>query len=177
VASRRRGDLAVPKILEKPKKVIDKIADIQQLMANGVLLLMMAIITFDVVGRNFFNNPLKGSYELTELSSAMLVFLALAITHRVGDHITIDFLVERFSEKARNLIQGVVELVIALVTLLMALQIYDNGLRMMERNATTAELALPVHPFLFLIALTVIIFTLTAILKAITHFRLAVNKQ
>jgi TRAP-type transport system small permease protein len=137
----------------------------------------MAIITFDVIGRNLFNSPLKGTYELTELSSALLVFFALAITHRLGDHITIDFLTDRFTERNRNRIFGVIEIIIAVVLFSMARHMFDNGLRMMERNATTTDLALPVHPFIFIIAFTIIVFMLTAIFKAIAYFRLAVNNE
>ncbi|MEN2465728.1 TRAP transporter small permease [Ornithinibacillus sp. FSL M8-0202] len=166
----------MPKLLEKSESLVIKIVGIQGHIANGVLLFMMAIISFDVIGRNFFNNPLKGTYEMTELSSAMLVFLALAITHQKGNHITIDFLVDRFSKKVQNLLLGVVEMVIALVVLLMAMHIFENGLRMMERNSATTDLGLPVYPFLFIIAFTLTMFMLLAFFKAIAYFRMAVMK-
>lgn len=166
----------MPKLLEKSESLVIKIVGIQGHIANGVLLFMMAIISFDVIGRNFINNPLKGTYEMTELSSAMLVFLALAITHQKGNHITIDFLVDRFSKKVQNLLLGVVEMVIALVVLLMAMHIFENGLRMMERNSATTDLGLPVYPFLFIIAFTLTMFMLLAFFKAIAYFRMAVMK-
>jgi len=167
----------MPNLLAKPEKILAKLVDIQQMVANAILIFMMAIITFDVIGRNLFNSPLKGTYELTELSSALLVFFALAITHRVGDHITIDFLTDRFTERNRNRIFGVIEIMIAVVLFSMAKHILDNGIRMMERNATTTDLALPVHPFIFIIAFTILVFMLTAIFKAIAYFRLAVNNE
>ncbi|GGA79003.1 TRAP transporter small permease [Ornithinibacillus halotolerans] len=161
----------------KPEKILNKIVDIQQVLANGVLLFMMAIITFDVIGRNLFKSPLKGTYEMTELSSALLVFLALAITHRVGDHIKIDFLVDHFSERVRKFLFGSIEIVITVVLLLMSNHIFENGLRMMERNSTTTDLGLPVYPFLFIISFTLLIFMLTSVFKAITYFRLAVSEK
>src|SRR5690606_18304213 len=153
----------MPNLLAKPEKILAKLVDIQQMVANAILIFMMAIITFDVIGRNLFNSPLKGTYELTELSSALLVFFALAITHRVGDHITIDFLSDRFTERNRNRIFGVIEIMIAVVLFSRAKHILDNGIRMMERNATTTDLALPVHPFIFIITFTILVFMLTAI--------------
>lgn len=114
---------------------------------------------------------------MTELGAALLVFFALAITHRVGDHITIDFLVEKFSTKAQNIVKGIIDLVIAVVLILMSLQIFDNGLRMMERNSQTTDLAIPVYPFVFVITITLFVFALTAILKAIHYFGSAVSKN
>lgn len=161
----------------KVEKILKKIEEIQQFISNMFLIFIMTIITLDVIGRNFFNKPLKGTYEMTELGAALLVFFALAITHRHNDHITIDFIVDRFPKKIRNIINGIVELVIALVLLFMASHIFDNGLRSMERNLTTTDLALSIHPFLFIVAFTLIIFALTAIFKAITQFRSVVNMK
>jgi TRAP-type transport system small permease protein len=167
----------MPKVLLKAETILNKIVKIQQLIANLVLLMMMALITFDVIGRNLINSPLKGAYELTELNSALLVFFALAMTHKVGEHIKIDFLTDRLKEGTRNRLFGIIEIVISVVLFLMAWQIFDNGLRMMVRNSATTDLGLPVHPFIFIIAFTIIIFMLTAFFKAIAYFRLAVSKE
>lgn len=165
------------KWIERSEKILNKLIDIQQFISNIFLIFIMSIITFDVLGRNLLNKPLKGTYEMTELGAALLVFFALAITHRKDDHITIDFFVERFSEKVRNIINGIVEIVIAVILFIMSKNIFDNALRMMERKTTTTDLALSLYPFLFLITFTLIIFALTAIFKAINYFGLAVNKK
>ena len=96
------------KWIERSEKILNKVIDIQQFISNIFLIFIMSIITFDVLGRNLLNKPLKGTYEMTELGAALLVFFALAITHRKDDHITIDFFVERFSVKVRNIINGIV---------------------------------------------------------------------
>lgn len=167
----------MPKWIKKTEKFVDKIVDIQQFLSNIFLIFIMLIISLDVLGRNILNKPLKGTYELTELGAALLVFFALAITHRVGDHITIDFVVERFSEKAQNIIKGIIDIVIAIILVVMSVQIFDNGLRMMDRSSTTTDLSIPVYPFLFIITFTLIIFALTAIFKAIHYFGSVVNKN
>lgn len=165
------------KWIEKSEKILDKIVDIQQFISNMFLVFIMTIITIDVLGRNLLNKPLKGTYELTELGAALLVFFALAITHRKGEHITIDFIVDKFPAKAKNMLLGIVEIVIAVILFIMSNHLFDNGLRMMERKSTTTDLAISVHPFLFIITFTLIIFALTAIFKAIHYFGLAVNKK
>lgn len=165
------------KWIEKSEKILDKIVDIQQFISNMFLVFIMTIITIDVLGRNLLNKPLKGTYELTELGAALLVFFALAITHRKGEHITIDFIVDKFSAKAKNMLLGIVEIVIAVILFIMSNHLFDNGLRMMERKSTTTDLAISVHLFLFIITFTLIIFALTAIFKAIHYFGLAVNKK
>src|SRR5690625_2448468 len=164
-------------MMKKSEKILNKIVDIQQFISNMFLIFIMAIITFDVLGRNLLNKPLKGTYEMTELGAALLVFFALAITHRRGEHITIDFVVDKFYKKSRNIINGIVEVVTTVILLFMSKHLFDNGLRMMERKSTTTDLAISVHPFLFIITFTLVIFALTAIVKAISYFRLAVDKK
>ncbi|MGJ9385275.1 TRAP transporter small permease [Salipaludibacillus sp. CF4.18] len=73
------------------------------------------MITIDVIGRYFFNKPISGSFELTELGSAILVFFALAITHKYKEHNAIGFIVDKLSHKARNIIEGIIELFISVV--------------------------------------------------------------
>ncbi|MFC5629649.1 TRAP transporter small permease [Aliibacillus thermotolerans] len=164
-------------MINKIEKYIQKIVELEQFIANLFLLFIMFIITLDVLGRNLWNKPITGTVELTELGSALLVFFALAMTHRKDEHIGIDFLVDRFPLPLRHFMIGVVEIIIAIVLFLMARHVFDNGLRMMERNATTTDLALPMYPFLFVVMFTLAIFALTAIFKAIYRFRRAVRKS
>src|SRR5690625_5307593 len=165
------------KMIEKSEKVLNKVVDIQQFISNMALLFIMTIITLDVLGRNLFNKPLKGTYEMTELGAALLVFLALAITHRKDEHITIDFVVDLLPAKVRHIINGIAELIIVAVVLLMSQHIFNNGVRMMERKTTTTDLSITVYPFLFIITITLVVFALMAIIKAISYFRMAVNKE
>lgn len=165
------------KVIEKSETILKKIVNVQQFLSNIFLLFIMTIITLDVLGRNLLNKPLIGTYELTEIGAALLVFFALAMTHQHGEHVTIDFIVERFSKKAQNILNGVIEIIIAVILVFMSWHVFENGLRMMERNATTTDLGLSVHPVLFIITFTLIIFALTAIFKATTYFGLAVNRK
>src|SRR5690625_7963144 len=132
----------MPKMIEKTEKILHKIVDIQQFIANMFLVFIMLIITFDVIGRNVLNKPLKGTFEMTELSAALLVFFALAITHRHGDPITIDFVVDRFSGKVRNMLNGVIEFVIAIVLFFMASHVFDSDMLLIDRIRTSTVVAM-----------------------------------
>lgn len=159
------------------ERYLNKIITIQQFFANLLLVFMMLIISFDVIGRNFFNKPLTGTFEMTELSSALLVFFALIVTHQNSEHVTIDFVTDKLPAKVQNIINGFIEIIITIVLLFMSRHIFANGLRMMERKATTTDLSLPLYPFMFIITLTLITFALFTIFKAIYYFRMAVDKK
>ena len=86
-------------------------------------------------------------------------------------------MVDLLPAKVRHIINGIVELIIVAVVLLMSQHIFNNGLRMMERKTTTTDLSITVYPFLFIITITLVVFALMAIIKAISYFRMAVNKE
>lgn len=167
--------------MKKALKVIDnllnKLTSIQLLLSNIFLIFMMSIITFDVLGRNFFNKPLSGTFEMTELSSALLVFFALAMTHRHNEHVSIDFVADRLGAKARSILDGFVEFIIFIVLVFMASQVFENAGRIMERKTTTSDLGLVIYPFLYIATFGLFIFALVALASAIKYWALAVKKS
>lgn len=162
-------------------KVLDnllgKLVGLQQFIANGLLIFMMLIISFDVLGRNFFNKPLSGTFEMTELTSALLVFFALAMTHRHKEHISIDFVVVKLPERIKNILQGIVEIIIFATVIFMANHVLGNAIRIMGRKTTTSDLGLPIYPFLFIATFALSVFALVALASAIKYWALAVKKS
>lgn len=157
--------------------LLEKLIGLQQLIANCLLIFMMLIISFDVLGRNIFNKPLSGTFEMTELTSALLVFFALAMTHRHKENISIDFVVVKLPDKARNLLQGFVEIIIFATIVFMANHVLGNAFRIMARKTTTSDLGLPIYPFLFISTFALGVFALVALASAIKYWALAVKKS
>ncbi len=83
------------------------------IVAGGILVGMMAFIFADVLMRYFFNNPIEGSYEITEqILMVSIVFFALAF----ASHIRVTFAVERLPRK--------VNIAIRSITLLLAVSFF-----------------------------------------------------
>lgn len=58
------------------------------LLVTGLVL----VTCVDVVGRYFFNAPLGGAFELTQIFLAALVFVSLPLTTLHGGHVEVDLL-------------------------------------------------------------------------------------
>ncbi|MDO5369539.1 TRAP transporter small permease subunit, partial [Paracoccus sp. (in: a-proteobacteria)] len=56
----------------------------------GLTLLMVVVTCIDVVGRYLFNRPFGGAFEITQMSLAALVFVALPLTTRARAHVEVD---------------------------------------------------------------------------------------
>ena len=59
-------------------------------VAAVLMLCLMLLTCADVVGRYFFNKPMTGGFELTEVLLAALIFAGLPLVTLRGDHITVD---------------------------------------------------------------------------------------
>ncbi|SDI98862.1 TRAP transporter small permease [Alteribacillus bidgolensis] len=145
-------------------------------IANIVLCFVMLLITFDVIGRFFFNQPITGSFELTELGSAILVFFTFAITHKYKEHIAIGFAVDKMPHRVRHIIEGCIEWFIFVVIAFMSWHILNEAIRTMGRNVTTSDLSLPVYPFIIIASIGSFVFALIALTSGLKHFVKAVEK-
>ena len=70
-------------------------------VAGGLLFAMMTLTFVDVVLRYFFNAPIKGGFEVTELMMAVLIFAGLPLVSRKNEHVTIDAFDRFFPARVR----------------------------------------------------------------------------
>jgi TRAP-type C4-dicarboxylate transport system permease small subunit len=104
---------------------------------------MMVVTTADVGGRFFFNRPLHGAFEATEVMMGLIVFLALPLTTRRREHITVtmfDHLLPDWLKRGAGLLFG---LVCAGVCGLLAWRLGLYGERLLRVGEVALELGIP----------------------------------
>ncbi|WP_054703597.1 TRAP transporter small permease [Bacillus sp. JCM 19041] len=146
-------------------------------VSNVALCVMIVCVTIDVAGRFFFNRPLVGSFEATELGLAILVFFSLSMTHLYEEHISIDFFVTKLPNRIQHFIQLIIESALFFVLIIMIFQTISYGTRLYERGTTTSDLLLPVYPFLYCIAFAAFVFALLALSNICKSIYKAVNAK
>jgi len=106
---------------------------------SSILIFVLMIITvIDVIGRYFFNHPLKGTVEICQLLLVVAVTFPLAAVQRRNEHIGMNILLDRFKKYEAPIyiiVQSsclflvemifIFALVYCVKSTLMALQIYD----------------------------------------------------
>lgn len=117
-----------------------------------VLVIMMFIVTADVSLRYIFVLPIKGSFELVELTMVVSTFLALAYTATQKGHVSIDFLVSRFPKRAVTIIDIISCFLSLGFILVMTWRSVLRGITAWHEGQSTAVLFIPLYPFLLLIA-------------------------
>lgn len=146
-------------------------------ISKVILFLLMILTTVDVIGRNFFNSPITGTYELTGLGVALMVFFSLGITQMTGEHITIDFLTAKFPVKLRAVINGISFLIIIVLLALTSWQSVEYMKRIMAGNQTTADLSIPLYYFVLIATIGMILFAIAILVDFFKSLQKVVEKN
>jgi TRAP-type C4-dicarboxylate transport system permease small subunit len=133
--------------------------------AQVILALMVLLTVIDVCLRYIFNNPITGSYELTEFMMAVLVFASVGFTQSVKDHVSVDLVITKLPGRVRALLEAITCL---FAFGLFALAAWRNVLHTettWERHDVSAELFIPVSPFVLFVALGLAVLSLVLLVQ------------
>jgi TRAP-type C4-dicarboxylate transport system permease small subunit len=152
----------------EPLAAFDRlIAPTLGIVAAVDLFCLMALTCVDVVGRYFFNSPVHGGFELTEMLLAGLIFTALPLVTVRGDHVTVDLL-EPVTPLPLLRLQHIAACAASCVaTAYLAYRLWVRALVMDNAGETTAQLKLKLayltYGMAVLMALTAVAFLVLAL--------------
>ena len=109
-------------------------------LAAVVLFGLMTITCIDVVARYFFNRPVQGAFEITEMLLACLIFCGLPLVTLRGDHVTVDLFDAITPDWLARAQHVVVSLVCSVATAYLAWRLWLRALGMHASGETTAQL-------------------------------------
>lgn len=133
--------------------------------AGAALVAILALTVADITGRSAFSRPVPGTVEITSMALVVVVFLAVAHSEDMGDHITIDLIYERVGDRFKAFLDVFSDLLTIIIVGLMALQLYRFALRNVDSGAETPVLQWPVWPFVLVAAIGSVLYTLSTIMR------------
>jgi TRAP-type C4-dicarboxylate transport system permease small subunit len=129
---------------------LNKILDLLCGLLSGIALFaIMALTFFDVLGRKFASNSIPGSLELTELLMVVVIFGALPLVSRRGEHVEFDSLDPFLPRWVRRAQAILVHLVCGALLLGLAWLMWRTGTQFAANGETTAQLHLSKAPFIY----------------------------
>lgn len=143
----------------------------------AVLFLMMILTVGDVVGRYFFNNPISGTFELTTLMLALVVFFSIGYTQLRRGHISIDVLVSRFSPRAQAIIDSITCLFALVLFSLVTWQSVRYASRLFAGHDVSGILSLPIYPFVIAVAFASLLFCLVLLVNLLSSLANVVKHE
>ncbi|MCK5164013.1 MAG: TRAP transporter small permease [Desulfobacula sp.] len=83
-----------------------KIETVLNIIGVIFIIFLMILTAGEIIGRYAFNHPIPGYVEDVELIMAAIVFLGFGYTQRVGAHIRMDMIVNRFTGRMYHLTEA-----------------------------------------------------------------------
>ncbi len=124
----------------------------------GSLLFAMMLLTFaDVILRYFFNAPIKGGFEVTEMMMAVLIFAGLPLVSRRHEHVTIDAFDSFFPAATRRAFRVLMHIVCAVTLVGMAWLLQRKAGTFAEVGDVTQTLKFPIAPFVYAMAVLTLV--------------------
>lgn len=116
----------------------------------SVLVFIMMGLTFvDVFGRQVFNAPLPGSYEITQMAVGLVVYLGLPVVSARREHITIGLIEHLFPRGFRRAQHAVINLLLGLMTLAWGREVWTQAATLDVRNELFMNLQIKVAPVVY----------------------------
>jgi TRAP-type C4-dicarboxylate transport system permease small subunit len=128
-------------------------------IASSVLLFGMMLLTFaDVVARYLLNRPIRGAFEVTELTLLVLIFAGLPLVSHADEHVTMDFIDRVLPPAGQRALVRIVHAACAAIMFFLTWQIWIKAGTISSYGDTTDVLRISVGPFVYfmdaMIALT-----------------------
>ena len=131
-----------------------------------ISIVFIALLVFvDVGGRYLFNRPIQGSIELVEVTMALTAGSAIMYATLKRVHVALDFLLNRFSRHVQIILQSVFSFLGFATWLLVAYQVYQYGLTMMNTTQVTSVLRISLTPFLLVMGVAAFLCSLILLIQ------------
>lgn len=119
----------------------------------ALIMFFMMVLTFiDVTGRQFFDAPVPGGGELTEIALGFIVYIGLPLVCLRREHITIGLMAGLLKGRVRQAQHVILNLIFAGVTFIWARQVWIQGESLAASNNEMMFLKVSIAPFVYVMS-------------------------
>lgn len=163
-------------MIQAIEKIIRKINNILCYIGMGMLAILMLLGTTDVLGRYFFNRPIKGAYEISEILLAGIVFFGMAYALSVGGHVRVDTFVSLLRSRTQAIVGSIISILSLIIFILIGWQGTELAMNSWKHHRLIDVIFIPIAPFQLLVPLGALAICLELIVQ-ILHFINQVRKE
>jgi TRAP-type C4-dicarboxylate transport system permease small subunit len=129
---------------------------------------MMALTFADVVARYLLNRPIRGGFEITELTLLVLIFAGLPLVSHADEHVTMDFIDRLLPPRLRGAWIRAMHAACAAIMFFLTWQVWIKATRIASYADTTDVLRITIGPFVYFMALMI---ALTGVVHVFKSFQ------
>ncbi len=138
---------------------------------SGISILVLTSIAAGNMLMRMVYKPIHGSYELIGFFGATSVGLALGYSQIRKDHIVVTIITERFSEKAKRILDRISYFLSTIFFLICGWQTFMWGFKLLKAGELSETLKIIYYPFVFLLSFGFFVLALTLIFDFINTFQ------
>ncbi len=148
------------------RNIADRLIGLSAILGSFALLIEVAIILVDVIGRAF-GVPLYGSQDYVTMTMVILVFGGMAACDRRGGHIAVDLFQGKMSDRMNRIINILSALLGAVVFLTIAWAVLESSRLSQMLNLSTNLIQLPKAWFQWALSGFALLTALAMLLRAV----------
>lgn len=146
-------------------------------IAGFCMVAVMLLVVTNILLRAVFNRPILGTYEYVASLTAVAIGLALAHCAVQNGHIAVSFVVEKLPGRIQAAVDVVMNIIALLFWSLCAWQVGKYANTMAVSGVVSPTTQMPFYPFIYLVALGLLVLCLVLLLKAVESLKkVAFNK-
>lgn len=156
------------RIYNKFRPAVRKACDVIAMGAMAAIFGIMCILVLDIILRSTTESmAVRGSYELTEMTMIIIIFLGMAVTQMEKEHIHVEMLVEKFPFLVKSVIKVIVSIFTTVLACITFYACVQQALSNLSSGITTAVLFIPLYPFALIMAAGMLVLTAVLVLDTI----------
>jgi TRAP-type C4-dicarboxylate transport system permease small subunit len=135
--------------------------------AGFFLVATMVLIVVNILMRTIFKTPVFGAFEYVGLLTALVTGLALAYCGVQNAHIDISLVVERLPARLQTVLSALINIISMCFLAVCAWYVGLYARSMMQSGLVSSTTQVPIYPFVYLIALGLLVYCLVLLVRAI----------
>lgn len=124
-------------------------------LGGATLCGLVLVMFYSILARRFFNAPLQGSTELTQLGLVLIIAFVFGIEHIGHEKMTVDIVIKRFPKKMQAVIAPIIFILGVAILCVVVWQLIKLGNTYRGAGQTLRNIRTPIYPFTYLLALGV----------------------
>ncbi len=132
--------------LDFADRVLSKLENALNMVAAASIFMLMIVATVQVLGRKLLNWPVPGYIDIAEQSIAVFAFLAVAYCQRLGGHVRMELVLDKFRGRPLWLAEAIQTLATLVLIAVLAWFAYGHFERAWEFGDSTIDIELPTWP-------------------------------
>jgi TRAP-type C4-dicarboxylate transport system permease small subunit len=153
------------------ERFVSKLSRLLDNIAGWGIVLVMVMVVINIILRRVFNSPILGIYDFVSYITSVIIGFGLAWCALQKAHIAIEFIVDKFSEKSKSVIEVITGFCSVILLLFAGYQMVLDGFKVIKNGEVSATAQIPFYPFIFMVAFGLLVLCLVEcvnVLKEVT---------